>query len=340
MESLQPISLLLLAGTAILPGRAQAAPKLGWEREPSSFALLADGKTVWRFRYGSEVPKPMFHPLALVDGTVLTWDSPPDHPWHHALWFSWKYLNHVDYWDADPKEPRRAGAKPAAAKSQEPAGINDWSDVRVTPRRDFGARIALDLSYHEQDRPPVLREHREVEISAPDAAGEYHMDWTMTFTAGDQDVFLDRTPVPGDKGGVPYGGYAGLSIRFAKDFTDARTVTTNPPDGAEQRVGLFCESGAVGADMNGVVSGRDAGVAFLDHPENLNAPTPWYLIVQPKNAEPFLFEEAALIYYKPYVLKAGQSFTLRYRTVVHRGRWDSARLKDAQSQYVKEVRKR
>ena len=135
------VILLFAAALSTCPTRGAAPPhQLRWEREASSIALLADGKTVWKFRYGQDLPKPMFHPLALVDGTVLTWDSPPDHPWHHALWFSWKYLNHVNYWEADPKEPRRAGAKPAAGKSQEPrGGLTDWSDVRITPRRNFGA---------------------------------------------------------------------------------------------------------------------------------------------------------------------------------------------------------
>ncbi|MGD0499490.1 MAG: PmoA family protein [Bryobacteraceae bacterium] len=329
--------MLFAAALLARPARSAELPKqFRWERGDSSIALLADGKTVWQFRYGKELPKPMFHPLALVDGSVLTWDSPPDHPWHHALWFSWKYLNQVNYWE----EPRRTGRASAADKNGEPVGLTDWSNVRIDARANFGARITLDLSYHEADRPPVVRERREITITAPDAVGEYHLDWAMTFTAGDRDVFLDRTPVLGDRGGVSYGGYAGLSIRLAKDFLDARTVTTTSAARAEQRVGMFCERDAYGVDFNGVISGQAAGVAFLDDPANLNSPTPWYLIVQPQDTSPFLFAEAAVIYYKPYVLKAGQSFTLRYRTVVHRGRWDSARLKAAQLEYVKGMKRK
>ena len=332
------VFLLFAAALSTRPAPG-AAPqhRFRWQRGDSSIALLADAKTVWEFRYGKDIPKPIFHPLALLDGTVLTWNSPPDHPWHHALWFAWKYLNHVNYWETDPREPRRAGAQPVAG--EEPGGLTDWSAVHITARRDSSARIALDLAYHEPDRPPLLREHRVVEISAPDAAGAYSLDWTMTFTAANQDVHLDRTPVPGDKDGVPYGGYAGLSIRLAQDFADARTVTTPESHGVNRRLGMYCESGAVGADVNALFSGHEAGVAFLDYPENLNSPTPWYFVVQPKNPEPFLFAQAAVIYYKPYVLQAGQSFTLRYRMVVHPGRWDSARLAAAQSDYVQQVRK-
>jgi hypothetical protein len=322
-----PLSLILLACCSLA-----GAADLRWERGASSVALVAGGKTVWQFRHGDDVAKPMFHPLALTDGTVLTWDSPPDHPWHHALWFAWKYINHVNYWEEARPD---AGAKP----SQEKRGTTTWDSGRITPRDDFSASIVLNLSYHEPGQPPVLRERRVIEVSRPNAAGVYHLDWTMTFTAADHDVALDRTPVIGDPGGVVYGGYAGLSIRFAKDFAAAGTVTTKAADAAaSQRTGLFCESGSTAVDFNGVVSGREAGVALLDHPSNLHSPTPWYLIIQPQNQWPFHFAEAAVIYYKPHVLKAGESVTLRYRVVVHPGRWDRSRLVAAQQRFAKEVR--
>lgn len=336
-------TLVVVAPVALVPvmegGQISSqVPEFRWERRDSSLALLANGKTVWRFRYGKDLPKPIFHPLALLDGTVLTWDSPPDHLWHHALWFSWKYLNSVNYWEGDPREPRRARHVPAGAghKDERRGGITDWGDPKIATRGDFSAGIALDLSYHEPTRPALLREHREIEISAPDPTGEYHLDWTLSFTAGQEHVFLDRTPIPGEKNGVPYGGYSGLSIRFAKDFADVKTATTKTAARRDQRVGFFCEPGAVGVDFNGVIFGQEAGVALLDHPENLNSPTPWYLVMEPEKF--FLFAEAAVIYYNPYLLKAGQSFTLRYRTLVHRGRWTSARLQSAHLEYVKEIK--
>lgn len=310
-------------------------PPLRWERAAGSVSLLANDKTVWRFRYGTDIPKPMFDPLALPDGTVLSWNSPPDHPWHHALWFSWKYLNHVNYWESDPREPR---LKKETAANREPGGLTEWKNVRIRTQPDGNAAIALELAYHEPGKPPVLRERRTIRISPPDASGDYYLDWTMTFTAGKQDVDINRTPVIGDKDGVAWGGYAGLSLRFARDLTDARTATTKPPAPGPQRTGLMCETGATGVDFSGRIAGREAGVAFLDHPANLNAPTPWYLIIQPQNASPFHFAEAALIYYKPYLLKAGKSFTLRYRTAVHGGRWDRDRLLAEDSRFVNQAK--
>ncbi|MHC4742714.1 MAG: ThuA domain-containing protein, partial [Planctomycetota bacterium] len=90
-------------GKVTIPVASQAAqPEYQWRRSDKLLALLKDGKTVWQLNLDSKLGKPYFHPLALADGTVLTWDSPPDHPWHHGLWFSWKHINGLNYWEEDP----------------------------------------------------------------------------------------------------------------------------------------------------------------------------------------------------------------------------------------------
>jgi hypothetical protein len=109
----------------------------------------------------------------------------------------------------------------------------------------------------------VLRERRKITVSAPDADGVYHIDWTATFTAGAKDVILDRTP-PQEQS---WGGYAGLSIRFAQGLTDREATGT---DG----VIAFGEGDrhrgrALGIDYSGLVDGQAAGLAFLDHPDNV-----------------------------------------------------------------------
>ena len=34
-----------------------------------------------------------------ADGTTLTWFQPADHRWHRALWFTWKKINGIVYWE-------------------------------------------------------------------------------------------------------------------------------------------------------------------------------------------------------------------------------------------------
>ena len=281
-----------------------------WRQEAGkSVALVGPEGVLWQFNFDPSLHLPHFHPVATADGRTLTWDSPPDHAWHHALWFAWKHVAGVNYWELDPN----TGKSP---------GVTAWQAPRITTRGDRSARIEMDLTYRPAgaEGDPVMTERRVMEISVPDAEGTYHIDWTSTFTAGKKDVVLDRTPLPGEPDGKDWGGYAGLSVRLAKDLAD-RAATSS--DGPVALKGDKYRGKHTAMDYAGVIGGKPAGIAILDHPTNLNAPTPWYVIV----GKPMSYFSPAVICYKPHTLKAGQSLTLRYRVLVHPGRWDADRLK-------------
>jgi len=295
---------------------AAAADDWTWDERPGESLALRHGETiVWQFNFGPNEPKPFFHPVALPDGRVVTWNRPPDHAWHHGLWFSWKYINRLNYW-----EPNRATGKPQ--------GATEWSDVELTTNDDRAARIAMDLSYRPQDGEPVMTEKRVVEVSAPDEQGSYFFDWMSTFTANGKDVTLDRTPLPGEPGGKGWGGYAGLSLRLAKEFTEREAHSTEGPIDFGQQNRFRGKARAF--DYHGLLGSKPLGVAVCDHPENLNHPTPWYAI----RGNPMTYFSPAVICYGPYTLKAGKSFTLRYRVIVHPNRWDSERLEKEYAKFA------
>ena len=289
-----------------------------WQREAGkSVTLVGPEGVLWQFNFAPTLHLPHFHPVATVDGRTLTWNSPPDHAWHHALWFAWKFVGGVNYWELD----RKTGKSP---------GLTEWKAPRVTTRDDHSARIEMDLAYRPagSDAGPVMTEQRVMEVSAPDAEGVYHVDWTSTFTAGEKDVVLDRTPLPGEPGGQGWGGYAGLSVRLAKDLADRVAVSTDGPVPLE---GDKYRGKHTAMDYAGVIGGRPAGIAILDHPKNLNTPTPWYVIV----GKPMSYFSPAVICYKPHTLKAGKTLTLRYRVLVHPGRWNADRLKKEVARFAR-----
>lgn len=108
---------LLLRGTE-WAASGTGSPSLNWRESESSTALFYGDQIVWQFNYGPKLDVPYFHPVATVSGQVLTWARPPDHVWHHGLWFSWKFINDVNYWEFDPKTGR-------------PNGRTAWSNVEV-----------------------------------------------------------------------------------------------------------------------------------------------------------------------------------------------------------------
>jgi hypothetical protein len=302
---------LLLTLSACAEPVAADPPPLRWDESESSVALVRGQNVLWKFNYDSELNVPYFHPVSTDSGRVLTWDRPPDHAWHHGLWFCWKYINGVNYWEHD----RQTG---------KPAGRTRITDVRVETRNDHSARISLTLDYHPAGEDQVvLSERRRIDITAPNSQGEYHLDWTADFTAGQREVVLDRTPPKAQS----WGGYAGLSVRFAKELSDRQVTSDTGP--VEFGPGDRHRSKATSMDYSGIVDGDPVGLAFLDHPDNPRHPTPWYVI----RSSVMGYINAALLNDEPMTLEPGQRLMLRYRLIVHPHRWDAERLQDAQASF-------
>jgi hypothetical protein len=306
--------LLVTISVCAVPVRSESPP-LRWKKSESSLALLRGRHVLWQFNYGANLSVPYFHPVSTDAGRVLTWDRPPDHAWHHGLWFCWKYINGVNYWEHD----RQTG---------KPAGHTAWSDTHVKVHDDHSASVSMTLDYHPADEDEVvLSERRRIEITAPNSRGEYNIDWTAEFTAAQREVKLDRTPPKAQS----WGGYAGLSVRFAKELSDRQATSNTGP--VEFGSGQRHRSRATSMDYSGVIDGNPVGMALLDHPNNPRHPTPWYVIRAPVMG----YINAALLNDQPMTLQPGELLVLRYRLIVHSGRWDAARLQTAQADYWQSV---
>ena len=91
-------------------------------------------KTIWAYHFKADGGFPYVHPLATAEGTCLSALAPNDHPWHRGVWFSWKYLNGVNYWNWEGAS--RDGVPPGRTV---PAGKET---VRLEPGQ---AKLAMDL---------------------------------------------------------------------------------------------------------------------------------------------------------------------------------------------------
>ena len=271
---------------------AEEQAGLSWKKAPTSLALCRGEDVVWRLVADPNDPKSYFHPLATLDGKVLTEFQPKDHPWHHWLWWSWKFINGVNYWEENPK----------THKSE---GVTELTSVTFQPAGDFSATAELSFSYHLPGKASLMTEQRKLAISAPDADGSYWIDWTSTFKAGVADVVLGRTPIPGEKNGKGYGGYAGLSARLVLEPEGWMIGSNAMPVGSKD---FHCKK-ARWVDF----WAEGKGIAIFDHPKNLRAPSPWYV----HDRKPMSYFSPAVLFNKPLTLAAGQSLTLRYRVLIH-----------------------
>jgi hypothetical protein len=286
----------------------QPAKNYSWQQTENSIALLNQNKIVWRLNHQKHHNHPYFHPLALPDATLLTAENPSDHPWHWGLWFSWKYINGVNYWDPVP-----------------PKGRTEVTNVKTKLRPDNSARIELSINYRIPNQPPVLTEKRILTVSPPDKTGSYQIDWQSTFTAGKNDVILDRTPIPGQENSKSYGGYAGLSLRMADSTKNFKFLSSRGPLKSDSH-----GTKAQWLDFSGQTpDAKYAGITIFDHPKNLNHPTPWWL----STSMPFF--SPAIIYKKPYTLKTGTHINLQYRILIHKDLLDKQILEKNWKSFIK-----
>ncbi len=305
-----------LAAVPLRQAEAQGPSSLTIQQEQGSVLAAKIGdKTLWEFHYDSKLPKPFFHPVATMDGHVMTWNSPPDHPWHHGLWFSWKYINGVNYWEPN-------------GQTGKPDGRTQWNDVQIKTLPDGTARIQMQVKYGPANQGCILSEERSIAISPPDSNGDYHFDWTSKFTATGEQVVLDRTPLPDEPGGEVYGGYAGLSVRFAKALTAREATSSKGP--VQFNSQSRYRGRATAMDYAGEIDGQPVGIAICGHPGNLNHPSPWYVI----RSGAMSYYSPAVICYGPHTMKTGDSFTLRYRVIVHDGKWNADRLTEEYNRFA------
>ena len=279
-----------------------------WQRDAdrSSLAWLRGDQVVWKLTFAPDpFNKPFFDPLSVPGGPPLTWAQPEDHPWHYGLWFSWKYINGVNYWE-ESRETRR------------PDGKTRWHVGAINTNANGHADAQFDIEYVHPSGRVDLTEKRTLNISAPAADGSYTIDWESTFTAGKEGALLDRTPMPGEPDGQVNGGYAGLGLRTAPDPLAISFVSSEGPVTQFESNRARPTARAVAANFRD--GDRDAGaIAIVSLPQGSTAPQPWYIVNAPKDRMRFLC--AAVLAPKPIQLAPGQTMTLRYRIAVRRDAW-------------------
>ena len=284
--------LLLLAATVLCSSLPSRAAEIEVQQSDHSISMRLDGRVVWTFHHDPAEGKPYFHPMATTDGRVFTDLRPEDHPWHRGVWFSWKFVNGINYWEENRKSGESKGKTRLLSIER-----------HVTP--DQQVQVHLKLVYAPGvDGKSVLREDRKLTIHPPDASGDYRIDWRSEFRSQEKEVVLDRTPIPGEPKGKGYGGYAGYSIRMNKAAIGGIFENSEEQTGEEAR---FQPARWMSYSLP-----TGGGLLFMDHPGNLRHPPRWYV------APGMPYFSPALIYDAPYTIRAGQTLELRYRIIIAR----------------------
>jgi hypothetical protein len=248
-----------------------------------------------------DAPRPFVHPLTTPAGALLTVEAPADHPWHHALWFTVKFVNGENFWEEYDQ-------------------FGTLRTVTVTEPAPDTTRAEIDWVAPD-GRSVRVREQRTVAARAVDADA-YAIDWTEELAVPVETV-LDRTPF------TTWGGYGGLTLRGAPTWTDT-AITLDDGEVRDRTLGersrWLSIEGLASATSGGV--GTMAGVVMLDDPANVRAPSPWYASTRADTyGEGWAnFVNAAFLWDEPLTVGPEHPLTLRYRVLVHDGPWPVERI--------------
>ncbi|HEX2747872.1 MAG TPA: PmoA family protein, partial [Verrucomicrobiales bacterium] len=257
-----------------------------------------------------EYAKPILAPVNGPGGVKMTrqWpmgDALPgeatDHPHHKGLWFTHGAVNGTDFW----AESEKTGKIVVSGKPAIKAGSGE---VTIETSEDWKA----------PDGKRVCQSATSIRCGTDGA--DRTIDYTITIKASEGDVTFGDT-----KEGT-------MGIRSNPVLNLKGTGAAGHALNSE---GLKDEAiwgkAARWVDYTAPVEGKVTGIACFDHPSNLRHPTTWHareygLIA----ANPFGLHDFEK---KPkgtgdYVIKKGESLTLRYRWLFHTGDTGAAKIEE------------
>ncbi len=266
-------------------------------------ALTIDGRITYEW---AARKRPFIHPLRTPSGQVLTCNAPDDHPWHHGLWFTIKFLNGENFWEEyDAYGVLRHTGPPIPMASAPGTCV-----------------IAGELEWIRPDRKTVvLSEMRRLHYQRlSDDAYSLCFSTTLSPTV---DVEFDRTPF------TTWGGYGGLAFRGRPDWHDTRLLLDD--GGPRERV-LGDRSRWLALD--GLVGPGDApaGIVLVSSNGNPGHPESWYASTR---ADTYgdegwsNFVNAAFLWDGPIRVGAHDAFRLEYHVIVHDHHWDTEQIEAA-----------
>ena len=292
----------------------------------SANIVSSTGRKLAAYHWGAERRHPFFHPIYSYGANQsLTCFAPWDHRWHKGLWWSWKYINDVLFWEDHAGDGGEVGESRVVAHEQREAAdgcvvITERLEMRSVPRGTL-----------------LLSENRELRLypSVPGIPGGWAIDWTLSSMA-ETDCLLHATPYPQ----IAWGGYAGLNFRPARAMGWGETIVNS---GGQTGSAACHGQAAMWAAYAGNIDGNEhdsaeapaqAGIAILDHPGNLRHPTDFYAWSMGADNRGFGFLAASPLMHAPLRLAKGTRLPLRYRVILFDGQPEPAALAEAWAEFA------
>lgn len=291
----------LLAFTLLVAtsNSAVAAEKIELKQTDEGVDVLVDGELFTTYVKKSGA-KPILWPIVGPQGVQITRSYPmregvegekSDHPHHRSLWFTHGDVNGVSYWHETEGHGDIVHQDFQVLESGETATIksaNDWIDPS-------GNKVCEDV--------------RTFQFGA---RGEYRwIDVDIVVTASADEVVFGDTKE------------GSFGVRIAGTMKEDSKLGGKIMTSEGLTGGASWGKPAKWVDYHGPVDGHTVGIAIMNHPTSYGFPSHWHVrtyglfAANPFGMKDFYGKDAG----KDGTLKLakGESFTLRYRVLIHPG---------------------
>jgi hypothetical protein len=248
-------------------------------------------------------PRPYFHPVRTLGGTVITDHAPEDHRWHLGLAHSWPVVDGWNFWGG-------------------PTYVRDRGYVQLdnlgTTRHLGWDGLVESLEWRDGSDTVIALERRvvrEPEIDA--AASAWWLDVETDVRNTSEAAIRFGSPTTE---GRPMAGYAGFAWRGPEPLKHARV--------------LLDDGSALGDEAMGVRSrwlgyvGSGITVAFFEHPLNPGVPNRWFV-----RTTQYPLVTASPLFDTELHLSPSDHLRMRTRVLIADGEWETDRLSAAASSW-------
>lgn len=253
-----------------------------------------------------------FHPLYDLDGNVISQDFPGDHFHHRGVFWAWPEstagTRKADVWALDGFRPHGESVE-----------IGETTDDHVV------LHCVNRWSFDDTPDVAVIREYAAVTIHQAEA-DKRAIDFALRLENVTTEPFALRgSTAKISNSDLTPKGYGGFSYR---PHADHKPMAFTAKCGPVTEDVLELDSPWVDVSFSPNQDGKLAGVTMVQHPGNPGYPHRGWILRH------YAFLGASWPHRVPHALAPGESVTLRYRLVVHRGSAEAADVAAAAESYA------
>lgn len=303
---------LLLGSIVVCCGLTAEAAQIRAERQPKKVVVTIDAQPFTEYLIANG-PKPILWPIIGPTGKPVTRAYPmgevagerKDHIHHRSLWFTHGDVNGVSFWAEGAKNS-------GTTEHREFVRVESGEQAVIETRNDWLG----------PDRKKVCEDQRTLRFGLD---GETRwIDFAITVKASEGAVKFGDTKE--GTMGIRVAGPLAVDAKKGGRIVNSEGKTDGAAWGKR----------AAWVDYYGPLDGNIVGIAILNHPASFRFPTYWHVRTYGLfTANPFGVHdfEGTTGADGSHTIPPGESMTLRYRFLVHKGNEKEAKIAEAFSAY-------